>query len=632
MKTKEKQPVINYELVKEIQPVGGITFRDESVIKTGDGYETCLHLMNYPKDLDDFWLSRVTNIKDTVITIDISTQDTDVVKKNLNRSMKEQNSRYRAATDYTSKDEAILKFTQMNELLEEVNRMDEVPKSVDLRIFLSDRSWLQLDEKTNSVKKKLESDTYISFVNLNETKNDWCSMYQPYTKQQENKYSVEGQFLTATTIAGGYPFHFSSLEDRTGTFFGTTPTSGNVFLDLFYKTEIRLSYNALAMGNMGAGKSTILKKIFEDRAIRGDYVRAFDISGEFQTLTNSLGGRILKLDGTDKNTLNPLEILKAGDTDNMSYMRHISKLNAFYKSLVPDCDNEEITQYANYLNGLYEKFGLLPNQDHSITGRLSSEYPIFSDFHEYLQEKIQDLVTGSYTDVEIAVAQKNAILADKIDKVIVNIITTYGKLFNQHTSMDNILDEQIVTFDISKLKDMDSKIFDAQITNILSLCWDNCVVNGKMMYELFKKGEIEFFDIVHFLIIVDESHRWINARKLQALDMVTTYMREARKYFGGILFASQSARDYVPENSTPEALDKLKTLFELTQYKFIFKQDSNILSLLSSMFDGVLTESQLERVPQLEMGSCILSVAPNLNLEFNVYITDEEEYLFDGGV
>lgn len=632
MNTKEKQLRINYDLCKETQPIGGVTFRDESVIKTGDGYETCLHVMNYPKELDDFWLSRITNIKDTVVMIDISTQDADIVKKNLNRSMKEQNSRYRSATDYTNLIDAETKFAGMKELLDEVSKMDEVPKSVDSRIFLADRSWLQLDEKVSAEKKRLENDGYISFVNLNETKSDWCSMYQPYLKQQESKYSVEGQFLTSTAIAGGYPFHFSSLEDRTGTFYGTTPTAGNVFFDLFYKTATRKSYNALAIGSMGAGKSTILKKIFEDRAIRGDYVRAFDISGEFTKLTETLGGRILKLDGTDGNTLNPLEILKADDRDGLSYARHMAKLNTFYRSLVPDCDQEELTTFSNYINGLYEELGLLPQEGNIITGRLSNEYPIFSDFHAYLERKIEDLSMGTYTDVELAIAQKEAVLVNKIDKVIVYIITTYGDLFNQHTSMDSILDEQIITFDISKLKDMDSNVFDAQIINILSLCWDNCVINGKMMNDLYHKGSISFDDIIHFLIIIDESHRWLNARKLQALDIITVYMREARKYFGGILLASQSIRDYVPENSTAEALDKLKTLFELTQYKFIFQQDSNALPMLGTIFENVLTESQLGRIPILETGSCVLSIASDFNLEFNVYITDEEEYLFDGGV
>lgn len=63
----------------------------------------------------------------------------------------------------------------------------------------------------------------------------------------------------------------------------------------------------------------------------------------------------------------------------------------------------------------------------------------------------------------------------------------------------------------------------------------------------------------------------------------------------------------------------------------IFHQDANALPLLENIFDSVLTPSQINRIPQLEMGNCIMSISSDVNLEFSVYITDEENYLFDGG-
>ena len=84
---------------------------------------------------------------------------------------------------------------------------------------------------------------------------------------------------------------------------------------------------------MGSGKSTLLKKQFKSNAIKGNYVRTFDISGEFTILTKTLGGKVIKLDGSE-GILNPLEILKPGDDENISFTRHISKVSTFYKFLV----------------------------------------------------------------------------------------------------------------------------------------------------------------------------------------------------------------------------------------------------------------------------------------------------------
>ena len=628
-----KKEDIDLEFIKKIQPIGGISFRDESVIRTGDAYETCLHVMEYPTDLDKFWLANITGIKGTVATIDISTDDVNKVKKNINRSMKEQNHRYQSATDYTSATDAKNKFLDMQELLDEISGMEEVMKDIDARIFLSDRSWVGLDEKVKKTKEELagKNGGFLACTNLNETKADWDSMYEPYRIQQQNQYAVEGQPVTSSAIAGGNPFHFSSWEDPYGIFYGTTETDGNVLLDIFMKTSTRRFYNFVAFGTMGSGKSTLLKKIFTDRASRGDFVRAFDVSGEFIPLTKEFGGKILKLDGTDENALNPMEILKAGDDDSTNYTRHISKLNTIYRFLVPGAKQEEVTRFSNCLYEFYELLELTPKEGRSITGRPAMEYPIFSEFHEFLEAKMEKIASEKYNEVDIVIAQNELLTLSKIDNEIINLIDTYGVMFNRHTSMDNILDEQVITFDISKLKDMDARIFDAQIFSIVSLCFDNMVTNGTMMEQMRREGKKDFRDIIRFLILIDESHRWINVEKLQALEMITLYMREARKYYGGIGLASQSIRDYVPEGCDSVSLNKLKTLFELTQYKFIMHQDTNVIPLIKTAFGNVLTDTQIDKIPKLRMGQSILSIASTCNIDFDIFITQEEEYLFNGG-
>ena len=215
---------------------------------------------------------------------------------------------------------------------------------------------------------------------------------------------------------------------------------------------------------------------------------------------------------------------------------------------------------------------------------------------------------------------------------IQNLVTNYGYIFNGHTTINNISEEQIVTFDISGLKNLKEEIFDAQIFNLISLCWDNAVSNGNIMQKKYNEGEIEWEDIIRFLILIDESHRWLNAKKMYAVDLILIYLREARQYFAGIGLATQSIRDYVPDDSTDSGIDKLKTIFELTQYQFIFRQKSNLKEKLRKVFDGILTYRQIENIPQFGQGHALLCISSEQNLEFDVYLTDEEEAIFTGGV
>ena len=632
---RTKKPERDMNLLNEIKPAGGITFKDVKYITTGSGYEGCIHIYKFPENIDTYWMAKVCNINGTVALVDISTDNMSEVKKNLNKSMKEQVGRKIGAKDFAELYDADKRLDEMKRMYDEIQSYNEVIKLVHIRIFLADRSFESLEKKIKNIMDKLETDSgFLTTIYLNESKSEYKSMTMSYKKQKEEMFFPKGQSLTATGVAHGDPFHFSSLDDETGEFLGTTPCGGNVLLDIFQKTSTRLYYNFLAIGEMGSGKSTLLKKQFKSNAIKGNYVRTFDISGEFTILTKTLGGKVIKLDGSE-GILNPLEILKAGDDENISFTRHISKVSTFYKFLVGgSVDAEEIAEFEDVLKQLYSSFGLWSDDRRNIqcTGLPAASYPTFTDYLNFLTESMEEMQNEKYSHLEEQVVAKTLLLRDKIRKVIKNIVDTYGTLFDGHTSIDNILDEQIVTFDISTLKELKDEVFDAMIINIISLCWDNCVTNGKLMLNMLREGKIKLWDVTRFLILIDESHRWLNAKKTHALDLVSVYLREARKYFGGIGLASQRAADYVPEGSDSDAVNKLKNIFELTQYKFVFRQSSNAKKLLYQIFDGELTGTQIEKIPKLEIGQCILLISGDKNIEFKVHLTKDEDMLFSGGL
>ena len=630
-------------LLEQIQPSGGITFQDTRYVETGTGYETCIHVYDFPQKLDDFWMAKVCNINNTVVTVDISTDNVMEVQKNINRSMKEQQYRYMEAQNFQEKYDAKQRFQEMERLYEEISSLGEVIKLLHIRIFVADHSYMRLEEKVKNILAKLESNGFRAAIFLNETKTEWESMYRPYKEQQsEDLFFIYGQPLTSNALAAGNPFHFSSLQDPCGDFLGKTPCGGNVLFDEFHKSKTRRFYNSLAVGTMGSGKSTLLKKRFLTNAIKGNYVRTFDISGEFTTLTKTLGGKVLKLDGTN-GILNPLEVLKAEEGEEISFTRHISKVSTIYKFLTEgSADTEEIIEFEELLRELYKTFGmeLVGGKVKSqVTGLPANRYPTFSDLLAYIEGKMEEIQRKSkaYEAVELDLVKHRMAIMDKIRRVLSNITNTYGSLFDGHTSIDNILDEQIVTFDLSTIKEMKPSVFDAQIFNMISLCWDNCVTNGKLMMERLRKakgeeGALDPEQVTKFLMIIDESHRWINTKKRHALESISIYLREARKFFGGIMLASQSIRDYVPEGSGAEEIDDLKKIFELTQYKFIFHQEADTLPLLDKVFESTLTQSQRNKIPKLEIGENILCIASDRNLEFKVHLTKEEDRIFEGGV
>ena len=623
---------IDLPLFSYIQPQGGITFAAPNYITTGDGYTKIIHIYRLPTRLDDYWLSDITRQKDCITVIDASTRDKREVQKNINRALQEEFSREQHATNYQEIYDSQKRQHQLQLMYDEVKSMGEVVKMMHFWIFVSGKSLVSVEEQCGEIMENLEADEYMPTILLNEGEREWKSLWQSYTRQAAEPFAIKGLSLMTEQIAGGYPFKFSSLEDDSGDLLGFTGCGGCVVYDEFAKTDRRKHYNTLAVGDMGSGKSTFLKKRFRSRAERGDFVRCFDISGEFTQLTREFGGKIIKCDG-QHGLLNPLEILRSGDDDGTNYVRHISKVSAFYQCLVPGTTYETLIDLQNILRSLYERFELVPGEGKRITGLPANRYPTFSDLAAYIKEEM-DVKTDEAAkadDVRKALLIQEVSQLNSIYKAISSLVRNYGQIFDGHTTIDNIVVEKIVTFDISTIKDLDN-IFVAQLFNMTYFCWDNAVANGGYMKAQYESKGLSFEDVVRFLIIIDESHRWINAKFEFILDLIIVILREARKYFVGVTLASQSIRDYAPEGSSSEAIEKLKIIFELTQYKFIFKQDSSVLPLIDKLFGGVLSPWQREKIPYLEQGETILSIAGDRNIFLKVWLSKQyEEQLFAGG-
>lgn len=622
---------VDEALFSYIQPQGGITFKEPNYIISGDGYIRCLHIYQLPKILEDFWLDNIFDIQDAIITMDIDTKDTLEVKKNINRSIQEENARLRTAKNFSEVYDADTRRHELQAMYDELSSMGEVMKSVDLRIFVKGRNLIELDERCENIIKKLEGDSFMATTFLNEGKREWQSLLEPASVQQKKPFAMPAHPLLTEQIAFGDPYCYSELIDENGDLIGFTPVGGAVIFDEFHKSASRKHYNSLVVGDMGSGKSTYLKKRFKANACKGNFIRTFDVTGEFSSLTREFGGKIIKCNGTD-GMLNPLEILKAGDDDFTSYARHISKVTSFYRCLVPSVTDQMLINLEVNLRDFYEEYNLIPEEGRSITGLSAKSYPTFSDFLAFLTDRIQELKRlQTEGDVDVEMNKDKALKVAELAEAIRSLVLNYGRMFDGHTSVDNITDEKIVTFDISDIKDLGNP-FNAQMFNMVSLCWDNAVKNGEIMKDLWESKKIDIRDVNCFLILIDESHRWVNTKMPQILNLLISYAREARKYFAGITFASQSIRDYMPQGEGDPNIDLIRTLFELTQYKFMFRQDSSTLPLLNSIFNNALSFSQIEQIPYLNVGENILSIAGDISIKFKVWLSqDYEAKLFAGG-
>ena len=637
---RELESITNHtrkNMMKEIMPRGKrISFKNERYITNGNSYETCIRILTLPKYVRRFWLKKIHEIEDCVVVIDVASEDKNAVKKALNKSIAEQGTRLNSPhSDYAQKADAQYKMKEMSDLYSDIMSVGEIIKLIQIRIFIADNSLSSLEDRVKEIMIDLDADEFQNTIYIGELYSEYESLMLSYEKQKQTPLFFHGLPVTATALSEGMFFNYSELLDYRGSYLGSTSTGGAFLFNPFIKTKTRKSYSGIVVGDLGAGKSVFLKKMGKDNSARGNYSRYFDISGENAELVEDMGGVSIDCFGS---MLNFLEFYKYSDNEVENYTRHIAKCKAIYRILRPDVMETEITKYSLLLKGMYEELGFTSNSQ-QLTGLSAESYPILSDLLKYTEKELQRTISSSdrKNSVNEQILKDEALILNNIKNFLEEQILNYGTLLNGHSSMINIIDIKDVNFDMSKLKDLDSQIFDAVVFNMIMLCQDGAVTNGKIMMEKIRKGEIRKEDAIKTIIIIDESHRWVGIDKPHLLSILTAMIREARKFFIGYWFAGQNIRDYVPQGnasseSNAKAIGKLKALFELMVYQVMMAQSTNAVEHIKTIFGNSMTESQIERIPYLGEGEAIVVIGKEQSIEVSIHLTEMEQYIFNGGV
>lgn len=630
----------NPYLLREIQPQGGIRFSTR-IIEKGDGFETCLHVYGYPKQNDTFWLEKLFSFRNVITTLDVKTEKKEKTLNQMNKSLAEYNHRFYEDRDIVSKIQAKGSYDTLYGLVEDITNFGEVMKSIHVRYYISDKTIEGVENRVAEISKELEGIGFKTAICLSEQTEEWMSLFCKYEKQQSFRYKRKGKPLQALALAGGYPFRFTSLNDKTGSYLGQTFTGGDIIFDPFTNDgKKRIFYNSVIVGLMGQGKSTLLKELSHSNTIVGNTTRIIDVTGEFEALVKAEGGKTVSLDGTD-GIINPLQVF-ATITDKhnykvnneMSFTTHLDKVSTIYKFLVPECSASEQREFEKLLSEFYVYHGI---EKEKSTEYETERYPIVEDLLHYIERQM-------YDDVANKIPKKNITLnrQEKLENIILNlesIVRDYGKLFNGHSSIADITNEQVVSFELRNLTQFDERIFNAQIFSVLNLLWNEALVQGRREKDKFDKNNKDqtktfassIEEAKKFFLLIDEAHRIINSNNIKAVKFLTDFEREARKYFAGIIFASQNIKDFVPEDVTGEVFQEIKKLFALTQYKFIMRQDHSDKEVFNKVFEGQLSESELAQIANLSKRECLLSISGQENIFFEIDISKYELDLFAGG-
>lgn len=284
----------------------------------------------------------------------------------------------------------------------------------------------------------------------------------------------------------------------------------------------------------------------------------------------------------------------------------MSKLTIFYRFIAPEATDAELKEYENLLRKFYIKRELWDEEkgdDNTITSLSPEEYPTFSDFLAYIRQELYADRERKIHHPHLGEGRKERL--ELMELHITNLVETYAQLFDGISTIDNFAEEQIVFFSLRHLSSLKSEIFQAQLFNVMNMLWDNMLQKGAPQMEAYGRGELPFEDAIRYLIVIDEAHHIINTRKgnEHALQFLGKFSREARKYFGGLIFASHSIRDFVPEGSDQTAVEEIKNYLNLRSINLSCSKTETALKRFNAFLERGSHPVNLRRSQSLPQGT-----------------------------
>ena len=630
--TTNKKDEVTLDFLCDTQPIGNVVFRD-NLIQTGNTFMTTMYIYRFPGQPEGMWQAVLHNIPDSFVMTDIASQESGETLKKLQNAIREQYSRMLSEKEAYEAAIAEEEYVDLNALAKSIRKSEDTMKYFCIRLILYADTKADLEKRIVEVRKFLEKEQFGATTLLMEQEYEYQSMFLDHTSQSYLPNQRIGRDVPSSQIGTTFPANHVYLNDERGQHLGYSMTNGNIIFDAFELDGMyRKFYNLMILGEMGSGKSTLMKKLTANWATRGYLLRGFDKSGEYTELVKFFGGKIIPLDGS-YGMINIFQIFPTAidDTTNQidegaSFTQHKAKLSTWYSILKPGVSPTELDIFSLILTSLYERFGFtednIDNPAHPFTNLASQQYPTLSDFIEELQTKLKS-------------PDNTALVADNVERILLtmqNLKSSYGQLFDGYTTMEDVQHEQILFFNIDGLTALDNKpIIDAQMFNALNLFWASLINNGKEQVRRYRKRDIKFDEIIRSMLIIDECHNQINKENPRQVKFINTMQREGRKMFIGVTLATQSLTTMAPENVSSDEAEMLRDIYNFSQYKIYFKISPTNIPHLKRLSQNDITSSQIERIARFPQGHCLMNITGGSNIEFQVEASDQELELFAGG-
>lgn len=593
-KKKEVSP-INNALLNMITPIG-LKFK-KNTLDIGESTSRAYGVIKYPENPEYGWLSKLTNIPSTIVSIGFTPIDNGTFLNTLSNKIKQE----RGIAD-SAKDPLVALRAERTALHAEKTMMNIDGEEETVGLLSTVIMPLSRDEEGFSkLCKKVENIATLSKCKLRTLSNlqkEGFKQVSPFYTDDEDIEGITQRITPLSTFMGGYPFASSGFNDGSGYNFAKDSGGGLIVVDPWKRGGDRTNSFFVITGIPGVGKSTKVKDIILSEYMMGTKVIIIDPHREYVELCHNLNGDWINAAGGSKGKINPLQIrYSPRDEDNeeeklyednghgMGDMAlYIKNLEIFFKLYIPSLTDRLIAILKSELIELYNDFNIYWDTD--ISKLSNTDFPIMENLYGKIDEKSKKKDNPYKKDYEdLSLLLKDIAMGSD------------SFLWNGHTTIQT--NSRCVCIDTKDLQNTADYIISTQYFNLLQWAWEEIIKDPNERVMLF----------------CDESYLMIDPRVPQSLIFLRNLIKGARKYEGGGAIISHTVGDFLD----PAIKRYGQTILDLPAFKILMGTDGKNLQETKELYN--LTEAEEELLASKQRGRALLMIGSK-RLRVNFEIAD----------
>lgn len=591
-KKKEISP-INNALLNMITPIG-LKFK-KNTLDIGESTARAYGVIRYPQNPDYGWLSKLTNIPSTVVSINFTPIDNGIFINTLSESIKQNRGIADSTKDPLTASRAERTALDAEKTMVNIDGDEEIVGLLSTVIMPLSRD----DDGLNKICRKVENS--VSFLKcklrtLSNLQKEGFQQIAPFYNENEDVENITQKIMPLSTFVGGFPFASSGYNDGSGYYFAKDSSGGLIVVDPWKRGEDRTNSFFVIMGIPGVGKSTAVKHIALSEYMMGTKLIFIDPHGEYKEMSDKLNGDWINAAGGSKGRINPLQIrstprddeneeekLYADDGYGMGDMAlYIKSLEIFFKLYIPSLTDRLIAILKSEIIELYNRFNIYWDTD--ILKLPNTDFPIMEDLYNQVFGKAEHGKSSYKKDYEdLALLLKDIAMGSD------------SFLWNGHTTIE--ANSRCICIDTKGLQNTADNVISTQYFNLLQWAWEEIIKDPSDRVMLF----------------CDEAYLMIDPRVPQSLIFLRNLVKGARKYEGGGAIISHTVGDFLD----PAIKRYGQAILDLPAFKILMGTDGKNLEETKELYN--LTEAEEELLASKQRGKALLMIgSKRLRVSFDI--------------